>query len=186
MFMQQSLLLAISLAIYDAHLPSFIKSLHMGESTYSIIISATAIGAITGALFVKSIFKSFGPVLLSKIGFILFAFSILIVNILLITLGSIPLPIIIFIWFLNGCGYELFMIGYGVNFQNTCPKEVLGKVSTSARSFQMLIIMLTPSVGAYFIDNFSFISVCLISIIILSISLLLMLYFKNIFRDKQA
>lgn len=181
-----SMLLAISLAIYDPHLPSFIKSLHMGESTYSIIISATAIGAITGALFVKSIFKSFGPVLLSKIGFILFAFSILIVNILLLTLGSIPLPIIIFIWFLNGCGYELFMIGYGVNFQNTCPKEVLGKVSTSARSFQMLIIMLTPSVGAYFIDNFSFISVYLISIIILSISLLLMLYFKNIFRDKQA
>lgn len=178
-----SMLLAFSLAIYDPHLPSFIKSLNMGESTYSIIISSTAIGAIAGAMSVKSIFKNFGPVLFSKIGFILFMLSIMLVNICLLTLGNIPLPIMILIWILNGYGYELFMIGYGVNFQNICPKEILGKVSASARSFQMLIIMLTPSLGAYFISNFSYSSVYLISLIVLSMSLFLMFYLKNLLRD---
>lgn len=178
-----SILLAISLAIYDPHLPSFIKSLHMGESTYSLVISATAIGAISGAFSVKFIFKKFGPVLLSKIGFIIFSLSILLINVFLLFSNSITVSLMIFIWFLNGCGYELFMIGYGVNFQNTCPKEILGKVSTSARSLQMLIIMLTPSIGAYFINNFSYHSVYIISLIILTISLFLMLYFKKIIRD---
>lgn len=181
-----SMLLALSLAIYDPHLPSFIKSLNMEGSTYSIIISATALGAIAGAISVKFIFKNFGPVLLSKMGFMLFALSIMIVNIFLLALNSIPLSVMALIWFLNGCGYELFMIGYGVNFQNTCPKEILGKVSTSARSFQMLIIMLTPSVGAYFISNFSYSSVYLISLTVLSISLFLIFYFKNTLRDEQA
>lgn len=178
-----SMLLAFSLAIYDPHLPSFIKSLDMWESTYSIIVSATAVGAIAGAMSVKFIFKNFGPILFSKIGFILFMLSIMLVNIYLLILGNIPLPIMIIIWLLNGYGYELFMIGYGINFQNICPKEILGKVSASARSLQMLIIMLTPSLGAYFIGNFSYSSVYLISLIILSISLFFMFIFKKILRD---
>lgn len=181
-----SMFLAFSLAIYDPHLPSFIRNLNMGENTYSIIISATAIGAVSGAMSVKFIFNSFGPILISKIGFMLFLLSIMFVNICLLTLGNIPLPVMLFIWFLNGCGYELFMIGYGVNFQNTCPKEILGKVSTSARSIQMLIIMLTPSVGAYFINNFSYSSVFLISLIILSTSLFISFYFKNKMKDEEG
>jgi len=178
-----SMLLTFSLSIYDPHLPSFVKYLNMDESAYSVIISSTAIGAIAGALSVKFLFKDFGPIFLSKIGFIFFLLSVLLINVFLLFLNNITLPIMILVWFINGCGYELFMIGYGVNFQNTCPKEILGKVSTSARSLQMLIIMLTPSIGAYFISNFSYSSVYITSLMILSISLFLMFYFRKILRD---
>jgi hypothetical protein len=60
---------------------------------------------------------------------------------------------LVFIWLMNGLGYELFLIGSGVNLQNLCPRSMLGRISTSARSLQMLAVVTGPSLGAWLINT---------------------------------
>ncbi|TCM60036.1 MFS transporter [Acinetobacter calcoaceticus] len=150
------LLLAFSLGLFDPHLALFMQSLGKAAADYSAVIVATALGAIFGALLLKTRFQNYTASALSGIGIYFYFAFILSLNLLMLNVEQIPLSILLMIWFVNGVGYELFMLGYSINMQNQCPSPILAKVSTSMRSLQLFIMLLATSIGAYLIQHYSF------------------------------
>lgn len=148
--------LSFGLAIYDPHLAAFLGSKGFDAAVFSIIVSATGAGAVTGAALIRFVFNEQEPFTLMRIGIAVFSLSISGATILfnfvpeLLGLGAL-----IFLWFFNGLGYEIFIIGNSVNTQNLCPPMLLGRISTSVRSLQMLTVVLGPSVGAWLIIDYS-------------------------------
>lgn len=149
-------IVGIALSLYDHHLPYMVKSLGFNTKVFSLIVTATAIGAISGAFITKIFLKKMPPFMLSKIGFIAFLISIVIINSLFFLNMSMGPILFALVWFINGIGYEIFMIGYSVNMQNSCAKEYLGRVMTSTSSMQRLLSISMPTLGAIIISYFSF------------------------------
>ncbi|MGI2030511.1 hypothetical protein, partial [Endozoicomonas acroporae] len=87
------------------------------------------------------------------------------------------------IWMINGLGYELFIIGTLVNVQNLCPKNLIGRITTSTRSMQMACVVTEPSIGAFLINIFNR-SIPFAVSFLLSILLIIIIYFASIERSK--
>lgn len=149
-----SLLISLSLAIFDPHLASFLKEEGYSSATFSILVSSTGLGAVIGAALVRLFMKNSQPLTLIYIGVSAYTLSMFIL-VVTIYVKTEPLELmhLAFIWVINGLGYEILLIGALVNIQNLCPKGMLGKISTSVRSFQMTCVILGPSLGAFIIVN---------------------------------
>ncbi|WP_167541925.1 MFS transporter [Herbaspirillum rhizosphaerae] len=148
--------LSFGLAIYDPHLATFLDSKGFDAAVFSMIISATGAGAVTGAALIRFVFNEPEPVTLMRIGIAVFTFSLSGASILFNLAPELPgFRVLVFLWFFNGLGYEIFVIGSSVNTQNLCPPALLGRISTSVRSLQMSTIVLAPSIGAWLITNYS-------------------------------
>jgi MFS family permease len=148
--------MSLSLAVYDPHLARFLSYSGFNARTFSIVVSSTGVGAVTGALLVRFLFANATAAGLIRSGIGLFTFAITCAAVMsTFYMESAGVGAFVFIWLLNGLGYELFMIGSGVTLQNLCPVAMLGRVSTSARSLQMLVVVTGPSVGAWLINTHS-------------------------------
>lgn len=144
---------SLALAIYDPHLAAFLNSIQLDATAFALLISSTGFGAVCGALLVRFLGKSAHPSQLMRTGLALFftatAGAAILSGFHAQAIGIVPL---MFLWFINGLGYEIFIIGCNVNMQNLCPPHLLGRVSTSARSLQMSAVVAGPLIGAWLIS----------------------------------
>ena len=155
-----SLLLGIgisfALAIYDPHLAAFLESYRFDSTAFSIILSSTAAGAVAGASFVRFVLPQASPIGLMRWGVFLFSSAVTGVVAAFEFFQAISgISLLSALWFINGMGYELFLIGSRVNTQALCPRNLLGRISTSTRSIQMLAIITAPSIGAALISSYT-------------------------------
>jgi MFS family permease len=143
---------SLILALYDPHLAAFLSSRGFGPSAFSVVVSSTAVGAICGAALVRLRWKDASPVALIRVGVASFMLAVFAATYFaVVETRLLSVEILSAIWFVNGLGYELFVIGATVNVQNLCPQHILGRFSTSQRSLQMAAVVLGPVVGAWLI-----------------------------------
>lgn len=149
-----SILTSAALAAYDPHLVSFLSSENLPPVVYSWIVSATAVGAVLAALFVKLWLKSLDHINLRALGLSIFSAAISLT--LLVIFSSVHHKELayVMIWILNGFGYELLAISSSVILQDLCPENSLGRVSTTFRSVQLIFVMFGPILGSILINNF--------------------------------
>lgn len=145
--------MSLTLAIYDPHLASFLNWMNLGSGAFSAILTSTACGAIFGATMIRFFLAQVKSENLVKVGMFIFAFAIVsFFCVFFYRQNYIGLVTLAIFWFLNGMGYEIFAMGCSVNMQNFCPPALLGRITTTARSLQMLAVVSGPSLGAYLIE----------------------------------
>lgn len=146
-----SLLTSLALGIYDPHLASFLTSEGLPPIIFSIIISATAGGAICAALLIKFKFDNVDELLLRSSALTTFSFALILTTALI--LFQVPGRTFLYplAWFINGFGYEALIISSTIVLQQLCPPENIGRISMSFRSVQMLCIIAGPSLGTILI-----------------------------------
>ncbi|MCF5141608.1 MFS transporter [Pseudomonas sp. WS 5532] len=146
-----SLLTSLALGIYDPHLASFLAYEGLPSVNFSVIVSATAAGAIGAALLVKFKFSHIDELLLRTHALVVFSAAL----ILTATLVFFQVPGRAYIyplaWFLNGFGYETLIISSNIILQQLCPPDTIGRVSMSFRSVQILCVIIGPSLGTLII-----------------------------------
>lgn len=145
--------IAFAMALYDTHLPAYLLARGFDATLFSLVLGATAVGAVAATLLVRTCRADCPPVKLMRQGAAVFCLSVVVAALLATgwpdRLGRTSF---LLLWCLNGFGYELFSIGAGVTLQNLCPLALLGRVSTSLRSLQLAALMLGPGMGAWLID----------------------------------
>jgi MFS family permease len=143
-------LLSSTLALYDPHLASHIRALDQPPLLFSALVSATACGALLGAVWARTSARGTHPAQLRFYGAIAFAVAVglaaLVVHYAQLGFGSA-----ITLWLLNGFGYELMVIGSAVLLQNQAPPTRIATLTTTLRSLQLLAMMIAPSLGAVLI-----------------------------------
>jgi len=145
--------MALSLAIYDPHVAAYLKALDFQSSIFSLIVSSTAAGAVCGALWIRFFASKTSAIRFIKAGIALFLLAIASMAILsAFYVHVINATVLAVMWFVSGMGYEIFLIGSSVTLQELCPPHLLGRVTTSARSLQMLAVVTGPLIGAWLIS----------------------------------
>lgn len=149
--------MSLALAVYDPHLAAFLGSKGFDPGVFSIVVSATGVGALVGATLIRFRFNKSTPIELIRAGVTVFAIAVTSASMIMVFTSELLGRSTLFaIWFLNGLGYVVFTIGCSVNMQNLCPQALLGRINTSVRSLQMLAaVLLGPSIGAWLISAHS-------------------------------
>jgi MFS family permease len=168
--------MSLALAVYDPHLAAFLGSKGFDASVFSMVVSATGAGAVVGAALIRFAFKEASPIALIRSGVAAFAAAVTSAAAVVTFAPHLLAPsTLIALWFLNGLGYEVFVVGCSVNTQNLCPPALLGRMSTSVRSLQMTAVVLGPSLGAWLISTHSratpFIAAAAMSMLLLTIAM---------------
>lgn len=142
-----SLLTSLALGIYDPHLASFLAYEGLAPVVFSGVISATAGGAVCAALLLKFKFKTTDELVLRSCALIIFSTALLLAAALIFF--EIPSRRYLYpaVWFINGFGYEILIISSNIILQQLCPAEIIGRVSTSFRSIQILCVITGPMIG---------------------------------------
>jgi MFS family permease len=149
-----SICMSLTLAIYDPHLAAFLSARGFQSTAFSVVVSATAAGAIAGASIIRIVWKSASPGTLIRGGVFCFSVALFVTTYFASARPDVlSVGLLACIWFLNGLGYELFAIGSSVNIQNLCPQGLLGRINTSQRSLQLTAIVLGPVFGAWLIGQ---------------------------------
>lgn len=132
------------LGFYDPFLALFLKNLDFPPSVFGTIISCTAAGSVLGALFFKKIFSIERS--LSIISLALICFGATVIAPPLIIASGTPLSFFILgaLWVVNGGCFSLIAMTFSVSLQMECPAELIGTVSTTARSFQLGAMISAP------------------------------------------
>lgn len=146
-----SLLTSLALGIYDPHVASFLAFEGLPPVAFSVVISATAGGAIGAALLIKFKLGDIDEVRLRL--YALATFSIALIMTATLVFFQIPGRSSLYpaVWFVNGFGYEMLIISSNIILQQLCPPGNIGRVSTSFRSIQILCIIAGPSLGTLII-----------------------------------
>ena len=146
-----SLLTSLALGIYDPHVASFLAFEGLPPVAFSVVISATAGGAIGAALLIKLKLGDIDEVRLRL--YALATFSIALIMTATLVFFQIPGRSSLYpaVWFVNGFGYEMLIISSNIILQQLCPPGNIGRVSTSFRSIQILCIIAGPSLGTLLI-----------------------------------
>jgi hypothetical protein len=168
--------MSLTLALYDSHVPNFLSHSGFDVQAFSLIVAGTAVGAALGALSVRLLWIKTPAAQLMCGG--IFGFTLALIGAALLASYRSESSILAYVmlWVINGFGYELFSIGLGVQLQNRCPREILGRVSSSMRSLQMLAVVTGPVIGAWLIAQqtraYPFVAAASLSIILLLVALI--------------
>ncbi|TSD80557.1 MFS transporter [Pseudomonas sp. KBS0710] len=146
-----SLLTSLALGIYDPHLASFLAYEGLPSVNFSVIVSATAAGAIGAALLIKFKFSHVDELLLRINALIVFSTALILTATLLLLQVPGRAYLYPLVWFVNGFGYEMLIISSNIILQQLCPSHTLGRVSMSFRSIQILCVIIGPSIGTVLI-----------------------------------
>ena len=146
-----SLLTSLALGIYDPHLASFLAYEALPPVSFSVIVSATAAGAICAALLMKLKLSNIDEILLRSHALVIFSTALILTAILVFFQVPGRAYLYPLVWFVNGFSYELLIISSNIILQQLCPPDNIGRVSMSFRSVQMLCIIIGPSLGTILI-----------------------------------
>lgn len=146
-----SLLTSLALGIYDPHLASFLAHEGLPPVIFSVIISATAGGAICAALLMKFKFGNIDEILLRSNALVVFSIALTLTAILVFFQAPGRTVLYPVVWFINGFGYELLIISSNIILQRLCPPDNIGRISMSFRSIQILCVIAGPSLGTMLI-----------------------------------
>lgn len=144
--------LSLTLAIYDPHLASYIHAIGQPPLLFSALVTATAAGALLGAMWTRTLGRQQPPARLRCHGAGAFAMSIALAA-SVIQGWQLNYASAIALWLLNGFGYELMIISSAVLLQNQAPPGRIATITTTLRSLQLLAMMVAPSVGALLIQH---------------------------------
>lgn len=146
-----SLLTSLALGVYDPHLASFLAYEGLPPGVFSMIISATAAGAVCAALLVKFKLKTVDEMVIRTYALVIFSIALLATATLILLQTPGRQFLYPAVWFINGFGYELLIISSSIILQQLCPSENIGRVSTSFRSIQILCVIIGPILGTVLI-----------------------------------
>lgn len=144
-----SLFQSLILGLYDPMLTIILREQGHGAEAFGSVVSATAVGALLGAIIFKRLFLNISTSLttLSMAGF---GLSIFVPGLLGTLNIQIALIIFIMLWVLNGACYALTAMNFNVILQHETSKNLIGIVSATLRSAQLFMIIIGPLVGAVF------------------------------------
>lgn len=142
-----ALVQTLILGLYDPLLALFLKERGLPASTFGMIVSSTAAGAILGALIFKHIHikREYRTVAFGLAGF---GLTVAIPGLLALANFAMPVWLLLAFWVINGCAYGLTSMSFVVSMQQQCPPESLGTVSATARSVQLSALVVGPLLGA--------------------------------------
>ncbi|MFK0376916.1 MFS transporter [Pandoraea sp. NPDC090278] len=138
---------AFVLGFYDALLALFLKARGYPDGTFGSIVGCTAAGAIIGSLAFKSAIKRCSPTTLLTVSSILFGLTVLTPAAMVFAQTEVPVFAMLSLWIGNGFGYGLGVMLVMLMFQQYCPREVLGTVTSTGRSLQLLLMIVAPLLG---------------------------------------
>jgi MFS family permease len=137
-------MLTATFGFYDPLLALFIKSQGLPASAFGMLVSGTAAGAVCGALAFPRLYRWYG-IRLAPPGLAVVGLTVLIPGVLA---GSgMPEMLWLGLWMVNGCAYCLACLSQVVAIQQQCPRHCLGSVSATARSVQLVALVLAPLLG---------------------------------------
>lgn len=142
-----SLLTSLALGIYDPHLASFLAYEGLPSANFSVIVSATAAGALCAALLMKFKLSDVDEIFLRSSALVIFSTALILTAVLVFFQVPGRAYLYPLAWFLNGFGYETLIITSNIILQQLCPPDNIGRVSMSFRSFQILCVVTGPSLG---------------------------------------
>ncbi|WP_339469718.1 MULTISPECIES: MFS transporter [unclassified Pseudomonas] len=181
-----SLLTSLALGVYDPHVASFLAHEGLPPVNFSVIVCATAAGAIVAALLMKLKLSNVDEILLRSNALVVFSAALILTAALVFF--QIPGRAYLYpvVWFMNGFGYETLIISSNIILQQLCPSDNIGRVSMSFRSIQMLCVITGPSLGTLLIiaggRPAPFVVAACLAFLTASVSIAVYLYFKK----KQA
>lgn len=150
------------LGLYDPLLALFLKELGQPASTFGIIVSCTAGGAIFGAMLFKRIY-ALEPARLISISLIGFGATVVVPSLMRVLSSPISASMLFGCWALNGCCYGITSMSFSVIMQQNTPAHSIGTVSSTARSLQLAMLVLGPLVGASIAQQLGLIIVFILS-----------------------
>lgn len=133
-------------ALYDPLLALFLQAQGLRASTFGTLVSCTAAGAVCGALGFPRLHRWRGH-RLAPAGLSVVGLTALVPGVLAGFGIGTPAMLWLGLWILNGCGYSLTIVSQGVAIQQQCPRHCLGSVSATARSVQLLALVVAPLLG---------------------------------------
>ncbi|WP_144439966.1 MFS transporter [Methylobacterium sp. AMS5] len=145
-----SLLQSFVLGLYDPMLTIILKDQGLNASAFGIVVSATAVGALVGAILFKRLFKRKWGIALTSLSLSGFGGSVFIPGLLGIIEYRIPLPVFAILWAVNGLCYALAAMNFAVILQSETPRAQIGTVSSTIRSVQLLLLVTAPLAGSAF------------------------------------
>jgi MFS family permease len=143
-----------ALAIYDPHVAAYLAHHHWEARLFAHIMTATAAGAIGAAALVRLCFQAARPERLRLAGLCCFCLALILLATTVSVLAPQRMPaFFVPLWFINGFGFEMFVLANVVIIQNHSPPDMIGKISSSVRSMQMACMAGMPGVGAALITH---------------------------------
>lgn len=139
---------AFVLGFYDALLALFLKARGYPDGTFGSIVGCTAAGAILGTLAFKAAVRRWPPTDLLAASSLLFGITILAPAAIVYANATLPVVAMLGLWIGNGFGYGLGVMLMMLTFQRECPREVLGTVTSTGRSLQLLLMIIAPLIGS--------------------------------------
>lgn len=152
--MAVSIGMSFLLATYDPHLAAYLKFVKLDSNRFALLVFATAVGAVFAAVLVRAFASAGSTGMLIYTGSALFSATLATTAVIAIHLPEKLDSLLFPLWFLNGFGYELFVIGASVNFQKLCPPYLIGRVSTLLRTVQLAAVITGPIFGAWLIAQY--------------------------------
>lgn len=143
-----ALLQTAVLGFYDPLLALFLKYQGFPAGTFGTIVSCTAAGGILGAMIFRRIFSGSGGLNLIAVALAGFGATVFIPGVLAFFGLSVPFYVLCVLWVANGGFYGLASMSFGVILQTECPHEVIGVISSTARSAQLGVLVIGPLLGA--------------------------------------
>lgn len=144
-----SLFQSLILGLYDPMLTIILREQGYGAEAFGSVVSATAVGALLGAIIFKRLFLNIS-ISLTTLSMAGFGLSIFIPGLLGTINVQIALIIFIMLWILNGACYALTAMNFNVILQHETQKNLIGIVSATLRSAQLFMIIIGPLVGSVF------------------------------------
>ncbi|AQV99086.1 MFS transporter [Cupriavidus necator] len=138
--------LTATYGLYDPLLALLMKSQGLPASAFGMLVSGTAAGAVCGALAFPRLYRWCG-ILLAPPGLAVVGLTVLIPGVLAGSGIGLPEMLWLGLWVVNGCAYCLACLSQAVAIQQQCPRHCLGSVSATARSVQLVALVLAPLLG---------------------------------------
>ncbi|EYS87730.1 hypothetical protein CF68_01735 [Cupriavidus sp. SK-4] len=139
-------MLTATFGLYDPLLALFMKSQGLPASAFGMLVSGTAAGAVCGALAFPRLYRWCG-IRLAPPGLAVVGLTVLIPGVLAGSGSAMPGMLWLGLWIVNGCAYCLACLSQAVAIQQQCPRHCLGSVSATARSVQLMALVLAPLLG---------------------------------------
>lgn len=149
-----SLLQSFVLGLYDPMLTIILKHQGLNSGAFGIVVSATALGALIGAILFKRVFKREGGLSLIALSLSGFGASVFIPGLLGMLGHHLPLLGFAILWIVNGLCYALTAMNFAVILQMETPRSQIGTVSSTIRSVQLLFLVTAPLAGSAFAAHF--------------------------------